>query len=151
MIKIRQQLMLLVLSCFSLQLMLMDPLYLDKVQITLAKVTTLVRTTICKLSLALSLSQGWQCTLVSKVRERCKILSQTTRTMLPSLNSKNNNNNSANNNINNKAPLYQNKPPPIPTIPYLLQKFHQAMAARLSFDFSKQLAIILPIHCESER
>ena len=147
MIKIRQQLMLLVLSCLSLQLL--DSLYLYQAQITLAKVTTLVLTTICKLSLSLSLSQGWQCTLVSKVRERCKILSQTTRTMLPLLN--NNNNNSTNNNINNKAPLYQNKPPSIPTISYLLQKFHQEMAARLSFDFRKQLAIILPIHCESER
>ena len=149
MIKIRQQLMLLVLYCFSLQLMLMDPLYLDKVQITLAKVTTLVLTTICKLSLALSLSQGWQCTFVSKVQERCAILSQTIKAMLPLLN--NNNKNSTNNNINNKAPLYQNKPPSIPTISYLLQKFHQEMAARLSFDFRKQLAIILPIHCESER
>ena len=69
--------------------------------------------------------------------------------MLPLLN--NNNKNSTNNNINNKAPLYQNKPPSIPTISYLLQKFHQEMAARLSFDFRKQLAIILPIHCESER
>ena len=146
MIRIRQQLMLLVLSCLSLQLL--DSLYLYQAQITLAKVTTLVLTTICKLSLSLSLSQGWQCTLVSKVRERCKILSQTTRTMLPLLNNNNNNNNSTNNNINNKAPLYQNEPP---RIPYLLQKFHQAMAARLSFDFSKQLAIILPIHCESKR
>jgi len=131
MIKIQQQLMLLVLSCLSLQLL--DSLYLYQAHITLAKVTTLVLTTICKLSLFLSLSQGWQCTLVSKVRERCKILSQTTITMLPLLNN-NNNTNSTNNNINNKAPLYQNKPPPIPTIPYLLQKFHQATAARLSFN-----------------
>ena len=55
--------------------------------------------------------------------------------MLPLLNN-NNNTNSTNNNINNKAQLYQNKPPRIPTI---------------SFYFSKPLAIILPIHCERER
>ena len=91
MIKIRQQLMLLVLSCFSLQLMLMDPLYLDQVQITLAEVTTLVLTTICKFSPSLSLSQGWQWPVFQKCekdvqsclkpQEQCSHYSTTTTTI----------------------------------------------------------------------